>query len=421
MFDQTILTIATALFIAAVIHTLLTKKILHLAHSIKKYLVLQKIVHFLGEVEVIFGVWAFILILTIAFMRGTTASINYMTSVSFTEAVFVFVIMCMTATRPVVYVTTTFIKMLAVMLPIHKRISFYCITLIFGPLLGSFITEPAAMTVVALLLKKEFYNKKMSMHFMYATLGLLFVNISVGGTLTNFAAPPVLMVSQAWGWNTLYMLQNFGFKTCLVVILSTTATAYIFRKEILKHQLILDNSKEKTPVWLICSHVLFICLCIIFHKYMIFFFPLFLIFMVWHNVTRKLQDRLKIRESLLVGFFLAGLVVLGGLQGWWLTPLLFSLSKSVLFVSSVVLTAFTDNAAITYLATLVPNLTEGARQALVAGAVAGGGLTVIANAPNPAGFGILNKAFGCEGISHLGLFLGALPYTFLAMVVYYFL
>jgi Na+/H+ antiporter NhaD/arsenite permease-like protein len=78
----------------------------------------------------------------------------------------------------------------------------------------------------------------------------------------------------------------------------------------------------------------------------------------------------------------------------------------------------TDNAALTYLGTLVPDLTPGARYALVAGAVAGGGLTVIANAPNPAGYGLLRDSFGEDGISPLNLFLSALPFTLLAAAAF---
>ena len=67
--------------------------------------------------------------------------------------------------------------------------------LTIGPVLGSFITEPAAMTISALLLARRFYRFEPSLRLRYATLGLLFVNVSVGGTLTHFAAPPVLMVA----------------------------------------------------------------------------------------------------------------------------------------------------------------------------------------------------------------------------------
>ena len=81
------------------------------------------------------------------------------------------------------------------------------------------------------------------------------------------------------------------------------------------------------------------------------------------------------------------------------------------------LTAFNDNSAITYLSTLVPNFSEGAKYAVVAGAVAGGGLTVIANAPNPAGQSILKHHFE-HGVSALYLLAGALVPTLVALLIF---
>ena len=76
-------------------------------------------------------------------------------------------------------------------------------------------------------------------------------------------------------------------------------------------------------------------------------------------------------------------------------------------ITATVLTAFNDNAAITYLATLVPNLAEVSKYAVVAGAVTGGGLTVIANAPNTAGQSILGRFFE-HGVNPLKLLIAAL-------------
>ena len=178
-----------------------------------------------------------------------------------------------------------------------------------------------------------------------------------------------------------------------------------------------QEKKAPVPTWLTVTHFGFMILTILYHAHMAFFLPLFLLFLGLAEVTREHQSPLKIRESLLVGFFLGGLVTLGGLQGWWLKDIVESLQPLALFISATGLTAVTDNAALTYLGTLVPSLSEAAKIALVSGAVAGGGLTVIANAPNPAGFGILQKSFGDEGISPIGLFLAALPYTIVAMAI----
>jgi Na+/H+ antiporter NhaD/arsenite permease-like protein len=78
------------------------------------------------------------------------------------------------------------------------------------------------------------------------------------------------------------------------------------------------------------------------------------------------------------------------------------------------LTAVTDNAALTYLGSLISGLSEHDRYMLMAGAVTGGGLTVIANAPNPAGVALLRRGFNDESIGAAGMFLGALAPTAVA-------
>jgi hypothetical protein len=136
----------------------------------------------------------------------------------------------------------------------------------------------------------------------------------------------------------------------------------------------------------------------------------FLFFIGFAKATAPYQSRIDLKSPLLVGFFLGGLVIHGGLQGWWIEPLLASLSDVPLFIGAAALTAFNDNALITYLATLVPNLAEPLKVAVVGGAVAGGGLTVIANAPNPAGQALLSRFFD-GAIVPGALLLGALPAT----------
>ena len=139
-----------------------------------------------------------------------------------------------------------------------------------------------------------------------------------------------------------------------------------------------------------------------------------LFFLAFVSATRLNQHAIALRPPLLVGFFLAALIIRGGCQEWWIGPVLGSLSKWPLMLAATTLTAFNDNAAITYLASLVPGFSEGLKYVVMAGAVTGGGLTVIANSPNPAGQSILASRFGESGISPLYLFLGALVPTFIA-------
>lgn len=410
--------VATLLFACAVIHTFCTKKILNLANRYPEGSMQENLLHFMGEVEVVFGFWAAILVTIWSIQEGTHEAALYLDSLNFTEPVFVFVIMCISATRPILFMADKAITALSRLIPVPRRIALYIASLIAGPLLGSLITEPAAMTVTALLLRDQFFTEKTSMKFKYATLGLLFVNVSIGGTLTNFAAPPVLMVAGPWQWDTFFMLQTFGWRSAGAVVIGTLATAAYFYREIMNTDSHASSLVPKVPIWVVSIHLGFLGLTVFTSHFMAFFVPLFLLFLGWCSVAREYQDELRLKESLLVGFFLGGLVTLGKLQDWWLQPVLSGLGETPMFWGALALTAVTDNAALTFLGTLVPDLSDGAKYALVAGAVGGGGLTIIANAPNPAGYGLLRDSFGIDGISPLGLFLAALPFTLLAAAAF---
>ena len=415
--------LATALFGLAVLHTFCVKRFAHWAHRYPPGSVTENFLHFLAETEVVFGLWAAALFLGIAALKGSIHdAVVYIEGLNFTEPKFVLVIMVVAATRPVVTLAEKLISLVARLIPAREGVAFYIAALIFGPLLGSFITEPAAMTLLALMLKRRYFDRGISRKLAYATLGLLFVNISIGGTLTHFAAPPVLMVAAKWNWNMAFMFEHFGWRAACACAVSTAMVAGIFWKEL--SGLEVDQPKgARIPAWLTVAHLVFLALVVGFAHYPDVFFGILMIFLGLVTATREHQDDLKLREGLLVGFFLAGLVTLGSLQSYWLKPLIESLGGSALFFGATGLTAITDNAALTYLGSLVEGLSDELKYALVAGAVTGGGLTVIANAPNPAGIGILQdaKVFEGEGISPLGLFLGALPPTVVTIVFFWLL
>ncbi len=415
--------LATVLFGLAVVHTFCVKRFAHWAHQYPPGSVKEHFLHFLAETEVVFGLWAATLFLGIAALKGSIHdAVVYIEGLNFTEPKFVLVIMVVAATRPVVTLAEKIISLVARLIPAREGVAFYIAALIFGPLLGSFITEPAAMTLLALMLKRRYFDRGISRRLAYATLGLLFVNVSIGGTLTHFAAPPVLMVAAKWNWTMAFMFEHFGWRAACACAVSTAMVAGIFWKELSGLEVEADKGR-RIPAWLTTAHLVFLALVVGFAHYPDVFFGILMIFLGLVTATREHQDDLKLREGLLVGFFLAGLVTLGSLQSYWLKPLIESLGGSALFFGATGLTAITDNAALTYLGSLVEGLSDELKYALVAGAVTGGGLTVIANAPNPAGIGILQdaKVFEGEGISPLGLFLGALPPTVVAIVFFWLL
>ncbi len=411
---------ATVCFALAILHTFSVKRFQHAATLYPDGSVGENFFHLIGEVEVVFGVWAAVFLMFVLADQGPHQVVNYLNGLNFTEPAFVFVIMSVCSTRPILKLASGLIDVISKLIPLPKGVSFFVTALVIGPLLGSLITEPAAMTVTALILLQRMYSSKVSYRLKYATLGLLFVNISIGGTLTHFAAPPVLMVAPQWGWDTPFMLYHFGWKGALACLLSTVITAAIFYKELSGLKMGKDEDTRKTPIWVVLLHILTLSIVVLSAHYMVVFMGIFLFFLGLVTVTKEYQDELKLKEGMLVAFFLGGLVILGKPQQWWLEPLLSSMDAHVLYVGTAMLTAITDNAALTYLGSQVPNLSDASKYALVGGAVVGGGLTVIANAPNPAGYGILNASFGKEGISPFGLFISALGPTLVAGVFFWF-
>lgn len=413
--------IATLLFAAALIHTFSVKALLHWARKFPQGSVAENLLHLLGEVEVVFGFWAGIFLVIYRFMRPKEELVVYLEKLNFTEPAFVFAIMAVAATKPVLQLAEIAIRLLARLLPLRPRAAaFYVAILFFGPLLGSFITEPAAMTVTALILKAQFYDKGLSRRFMYSTMGILFVNVSVGGTLTPFAAPPVLMVASKWNWDTAFMMSHFGWKMTIAVGTNAFLGMLINLRELRRAFPAASFSlspklPRQVPYWVMAAHAFFLAFVAVNSHHMPLFMGAFLFFLGFVTVCAEYNDSLKLKESLLVAFFLGGLVVLGNLQNWWIYPLVTSLESGALFIGATLLTAITDNAALTYLGSQAQGLSDVSKYALVAGAVAGGGLTVIANAPNPAGYSILNPSFGEEGISPVVLLLAALVPTLIAL------
>ncbi|MEO6246718.1 MAG: putative Na+/H+ antiporter [Opitutaceae bacterium] len=428
--------VATVIFMLAVLHTFLTAKIRHLAHVVEeRHLARLKAqpertdrnddgtpdevsfwgqtLHFLGEVEAVFGIWAVVLGIAVVTTQGLDTAIHYIADkVNYTEPMFVVIIMALASTRPILRLAERCLRAVA-SLGKCRPVAWWLAILTVAPLLGSFITEPAAMTIAALLLGKQFFELKPSLRLKYATLGLLFVNVSIGGTLTHFAAPPVLMVAAAWGWDMKYMFTHFGWHAISGIVIANAVYLIAFRKELLALQPAVDaraSTEEPVPWWVTSVHIVFLGFTVWMAHHPVLFVGGFLFYLAFAQATAHHQNPVELKAPLLVGFFLAGLVIHGGLQAWWIEPVLGSLGEFPLFAGATILTAFNDNALITYLATLVPGFSEELKFAVVSGAVTGGGLTVIANAPNPAGQSILQRYFP-EGVSPLGLLVGALVPT----------
>jgi hypothetical protein len=535
--------IATIIFLLAIVQTFLSSKFREISHRLEAAHALKiadgtasprsiahraRVLHFLGEIEVVFGLWAIPLLMSVLLFYDWSTVIHYVThEVNYTEPMFVVVVMTLASTRPILKLSEAAMSRIARIFG-GSLTAWWLTILTVGPLLGSFITEPAAMTICALLLVRKFYELDPSPRLKYATLGLLFVNVSVGGTLTHFAAPPVLMVAGPWGWGTAHMLSHFGWKAAMGTVLSNGLYWFVFRSEFtalrekfavraLKEEILAthlprevaeraidsviaevkaergavlpelakvvdpfaeqvkerlresamksldelgvdpglgaqafdqryeeikrykyqreiphlllpeqrapfqdpdwNQREDPVPVWVMLVHVVFMGWTIFNAHHPELFVPGLLFFIGFAEVTADYQNRIDLKSPMLVGFFLAGLVTHGGVQGWWIEPVLGGLAELPLALVATVLTSFNDNAAITYLSTLVPGFTDGLKYAVVAGAVTGGGLTVIANAPNPAGQAIL-KGYFDNGVSPIGLLKAALVPTVILFAMF---
>jgi hypothetical protein len=413
--SSTVQWVAAAIFALAILHTFSTKFFERMAHQRPEH---AGAWHLLGEVEVVFGFWAMVLVLFLIAVLGTQSATHYLDTRDYTEPMFVFAIMVVAGSRAILQLARAIVTWVAKVTPLPGAVGLHFITLSLVPLMGSLITEPAAMTLAALMLSSQIYRHGVSGSLKYATLGVLFVNVSIGGTLTPFAAPPVLMVAAKWNWDVWHMLTHFGWKAALAVTVNALATALIFRRELAALQPPDEPPGAALPAWVVGTHVLFLAGVVAFAHHPAVFMGLLLFFLGFAAAYPQFQERLMLREGLLVAFFLAGLVVLGGQQQWWLDPLLRGMNASTVYYGATALTAVTDNAALTYLASLVEGLSDEFKYSVVAGAVTGGGLTVIANAPNPAGFSILRGHFDDGAIHPLGLLAAALPPTLIAILAF---
>lgn len=519
--------VGTLIFFVAISHAFLSSKFLRYAHQIDshKHPMKSGLFHYLGEIEVVFGLWSIALGLAITYFYKWETFVEYVGGLEYTEPVFIVVIMTVASSRPVLkFVELILWKIVKLMG--GKLESWWLVILTIGPILGSFITEPAAMILSCHLLADKFFDLKPDKKIKYATLALLFVNVSVGGTLTNFAAPPVLMVSEVWEWSTVFLFSNIGWKAVLGIIVNNLIVFWLFKSEFKKleevykrdrfkkyiqrrfidkaviseqidalewkvdknlgyteklnqtsdqlkthiereakrfltereqmeydidellsqrfeiiklnelkrtipgllpeeirpfyHDPEWDSRDDKVPMWIMITHLVFLLWVVLNAHETVLFIGGFLFFLAFIQVTAMHQSRTNLKPALMVAFFLAGLVIHSGLQGWWIEPVISNLSSGWLNMTAILLTAFNDNAAITYLSSLVPNLSDSMKYAVVTGAVTGGGLTLVANAPNPIGQSILKKYFR-TGIEPLELFKSAIIPTLVMGALFFLL
>jgi hypothetical protein len=288
----------------------------------------------------VFGFWAIVLVVAMAFVSSGKEALSYAESRNYTEPLFVFVVMVIAGSRPVLETVMGVVQAMARLLPLPTQLATAWLGLAAVPLMGSLITEPAAMTIAALMLAPQVFRKKLPESVKYLALGVLFVNVSIGGTLTSYAAPPVLMVAATWQWDSTFMLMHFGWKAAIAVVLNATLAAFVLRRHLVKVAPDAASAFPETrvPLTVVAVHLVLLAGVIVLAHYPVAFMGIFLLFLGVAQAYDRYQNPLLIKEALLVAFFLAGLVVLGGLQRWWLQPIVSALEPLALFFGALGLT-----------------------------------------------------------------------------------
>lgn len=397
---------STIIFFLAIVHTFLTPRFFTYSEKLasrkksdperwKHYHFLSELFYLLSEVEVVFGFWLFPLLLAFTILRGWNETVAYLNSREYTHAIYITVILVVIGSRPIITFSEKVLEWVA-RLGRDSPGAWWWSILTLGPVLGSLIKEPAAMGLSAILLNKKFYPYQPSRAFRYATLGLLFANISVGGMLTNFASRALFIVADKWDWNEGYMLSKFGWKVIIGLIISTGLYFLIFYKEFKKANFPKalptyekEESESPPPFWITLIHIIFVALIVLTEESVPLFLGIFLIFLAFWRATSFYQTPLHLKSAILIGFFFASLIIHGELQEWWIIPLMRSINNFGAMILSFFLSAFVDNAIVSYITLEIPYYNDLKHYLVIAGAMSAGGLTLIANAPNPAGHAIL--------------------------------
>lgn len=372
----------TLFFAAAVLHSLLSSKIHHWFSGLASRR--PRLVHWLSEIELIFGLWCLPLFATFVLFGQADALVRYLRSIHYFEPVLVFCVFVVAGSQPVLAIVGRLVvylgKTLAALTRVPVKFAELFVILAACPLAGSLITEPAAMAVAAPLLSQMIHKRDQNL--LYLIVAVLFVNISIGGALTHFAAPPILMVARPWGWTTPDVFVLFGTHAIAGTILTALLTLLFMRKKVSAMFVALPPERLN-----------------------------------WKKI--KIFP-LRFKEGGLIALFLTSLLIFGPMQTWWIEPVLRTLDGRLLYLVSTLLTGMVDNAALTYLGAQVPDLSADSKYFLVAGAISGGGLTLIANAPNIVGLNLLRPHFP-NGFDSKKLFVSALLPTFLIALIFAFL
>ena len=418
---------STLIFALSIVHVFFTPTIFKAALALQKkqkhheWQVTIETLLLLSEIELVFGLWLIPLFGGYALFYSWSESLGYLTSRDYTEALYMVVIVLIVSASPLITFGEKVLEKIA-RLGKDSPTSWWWVILCLGPLSSMLLKEPGAMALLAVLLGRKFYHFRPSNAFKYVTLALLFLNVALSGLLSSFSSRSLYLLTSKRELSTYYMLRTFGWKALLGILLITSVAYLVFRKEFRKFPgrvpALERGERKKVPLWVTLGHLLFAASVAYVGNQGPLLVLLGLCFLGFYKITAIYQHTHVIKQAFFVGFFFAALLILGELQGWWIREIFPHLEALGTEVATLILSAFIDNAVVIYLVPDIFSLTDPRFYAAVVGSIAAGGLTVIANVPNPIGYTLLSPYFKRK-ISGIGLFTAALIPTLLIFLLFW--
>lgn len=431
-YSKTLLIGSGFIFLLAIIHTFLTPKLFFLSErfrhkqlifteSSKKYYMLSELIGILSKVEIVFFVWAIPLFFLFWISEGFKLTITYFDTRNYSFPIYIMTIVVLTTSKPIIDFADRILTFLAKLGPNTPKMWWWAL-LLGSPLIACLVKEPGAMIIGSTLLLRKFYYLTPSRSFRYATMGLLFSNISMGGLLTPVSSRAFMLVQSSLNWKPGFLLAQFSWKAFIAIILSTTIYYVIFRKEFDKlPSTVRDriNFKYAIPWWISATHILFLAAILWIKPASVILAAFFVLFLLFHKMTVFYQNPLHLDKMALLGLFYTGVLIHGDLQGKWISLIMEKLPGLGVLIVSFILSACMDNSIAHYLAMNVTSSSDCYRYLVVAGVTAAGGLTLLANSANLLGYTVLKTSF--LSISFVKLFYYGLTPSLVALTIFWFL
>lgn len=387
----------------------------------RKYLWLSESYRLLSSVDVIFIFWSVPLFLWFLYSEGYAEAIDYFNHRNYLFALFIMIMLILLESRPIVYLSECIFLTIAKIGKQSPKCWWW--TLMLGaPFSAILLKETGAMIIAATLLVRYFYKFAPSLRFSYATMGLLFSNISVGGLITDISSRALLLVSPALKGEQEFVIRHFSWKAVIAIFLSTTTYYLMFRKEFDHFPKVVKNASiadERVPIWLICLHVLFVAAIMSVRSVPLLMIGILILYLGLHQFTIFYQNSIRVTKVCCVGLFYAGLLILGGLQEWWMLVIMHRMSDFGYMFTSYILSMFLDNVLVNYLVHNLSVATDCFLYLVIAGCMSAGGVTILANAPNIVGYLIIKPFFPTSPVSLGRLFVFALGPSLIALMTFW--